>query len=80
MPSWASDIQPVVQSVCDDCHRTGGMAADKPFASYGDVYTRRSAILNQIYSCYMPPPNSVALTPSQRQALLAWLVCGAPNN
>jgi len=79
-PSWDGGVSEVVATVCATCHKAGGEAADKQFNSYDDVYARRGVILSQIYSCFMPPPDSVTLTPAERQMLLGWLVCGAPNN
>ena len=38
-------------------------------------------MLGQLVGCVMPPPDAGGLlSESDRIALLAWLVCGAPNN
>ena len=66
------------------CHywgyRPGGQEASRPFLTYSQVYSERSAMLNQVYACNMPPSSAAKPTEEERQALLAWLVCGAPQN
>jgi hypothetical protein len=81
-PSWDADggVSALIADHCVECHRAGGLAFDKPFSDYAHVYQYRSAILNQVYSCYMPPPDAGTLASSERRLLLGWLVCGAPNN
>jgi len=36
--------------------------------------------LTQVYSCRMPPAGNAQPTTQERQTIVAWLVCGAPNN
>lgn len=80
-PSWAADVAPIVTSRCYPCHAPGGIAAAKhELSSYDRVFAQRSAVLNQVYACAMPPKDAPALTPVERQKLLGWLVCKAPNN
>ncbi len=79
-PSWDGGVQALIADKCAVCHTPGGLAFDKPFDSYAHVYQYRGVILDQVYSCYMPPPDAGQLDESQRQQLLGWLVCGAPQN
>ena len=81
-PSWAADggVQAVIDARCVICHKPGGLAFDRPFTNYADVFANRGDALDQVYSCYMPPPDAGQLAPSERQELLGWFVCGAPNN
>jgi hypothetical protein len=81
-PSWGADggVAAIVADKCVQCHRPGGVVAEKPFTDYAHVYSYRGVILSQIYSCYMPPPDASTLDPAERKLLLGWLVCGAPNN
>ena len=38
-------------------------------------------MLDQVYACAMPPSDAgVTLSLEEREALLGWLVCNAPNN
>jgi hypothetical protein len=79
-PSYANDVAPILQNSCSPCHSSGGQAANKPLSDYADVYARRGAILYQLHACKMPPASAPQPTEEERAALLAWLVCGAPDN
>jgi hypothetical protein len=37
-------------------------------------------MLGKVGSCCMPPLDAAALTDQDRETLLAWLICGAPDN
>ena len=80
VPSFVHDVSPVFQSACVQCHRAGGSAAERPLTTYAQVASQRSAVLNQLYGCRMPPTDGTSLTPAQRLAVLQWLVCHAPEN
>ena len=80
IPSYKDDVAFVLEVHCNSCHGPGGTAADRPLLSYDDVYRQRSAVLNQIYNCHMPPVPERPLTTEQRAKVLGWLVCKAPNN
>jgi hypothetical protein len=80
VPSYKDEVSGILDAHCTTCHGPGGTAAEKPLLTYDDVFRQRSAVLNQVYDCAMPPPDERAMTPVQRANLLAWLVCGAPNN
>ncbi len=54
-PGWAKDIAPVIEARCSSCHVAGGVAADKPFTSHDQVFSRKGSVLNQVYACKMPP-------------------------
>jgi hypothetical protein len=79
VPSYRSDIIPLLSSSCIGCHSPTGIGGYSE-TTYEDVFQQRSAILDQVYDCLMPPANSGPLTTQQRETLLAWLVCGAPDN
>src|SRR5262249_31275859 len=79
-PSWDGGVAATVTAKCVPCHRPGGAAYDRPLTDYAHVYPLRGLILDQVYSCYMPPPEGTPLDAQERQSLLGWLVCGAPNN
>lgn len=80
-PSYARDIQPILATRCLGCHGDGGVAQSiHDYTTYAGVLANRSAILDQVYVCAMPPPNAGAPTTGERQKLLAWLVCGAPDD
>jgi hypothetical protein len=80
MPTWDGGVNALVASKCAPCHQPGGTAATWPFTSAAQVHALRQAVIDQVYSCVMPPPDAGQLDETQRQALLGWLVCGALNN
>jgi hypothetical protein len=79
-PSWDAGVRPLIDDKCVPCHQPSGVAWDRPFTDYAHVYQYRGVMLDQVYSCYMPPPDAGQLDPSQRRELLGWFVCGAPQN
>jgi hypothetical protein len=79
-PSWSATVQAIVQTRCTGCHSRFGVESNRPLDGYARVYAQRGPALNQIYACRMPPADAPALTPDERAALLAWFVCGAPEN
>jgi hypothetical protein len=84
-PTFSDVYQNVIVPVCDRCHSPGGQEAVKPLTTYQQIYgnngVEASAIRNQIQSCLMPPANQPeVLTDDERQLLLAWIACGAPND
>jgi hypothetical protein len=80
MPSYMSDIAPLLQQKCVPCHSSKGIEASRPLDTYAGVYSLRETVLNQIYHCMMPPVGQPQLDPAQRLELMTWLVCQAPNN
>jgi hypothetical protein len=80
VPLYSTGTSPVLRELCVGCHSAGGEAANRPLDTYAAVFSRRSSVLNQVNACVMPPPGHPQPSPVQRQALLEWLVCGAPDN
>jgi len=86
-PSFADDVYPnVFLPVCESCHAPGQTEATTPLTSYAQIYgtdgTEAREIFNQVFeSCLMPPSNAtLLLTDAQRQTLLDWFACGAPDS
>lgn len=79
-PSYAKDVAPVIQQSCTPCHAPGGQQASRPLVTYAGAFSNRSAMLNQVHACRMPPAGSPALPAEGRKVLQEWLVCGAPND
>jgi hypothetical protein len=77
-PTYA-DVAPIFHAVCNTCHAPDGQVPEKPLTSYAEVFSRRATVLTTVYGCKMPPEGALPLRADQRAALLAWLVCGAPN-
>lgn len=79
-PGWAKDVAPVIEARCSSCHVQGGAAADKPFTTHAQVFSRKGSVLNQVYACKMPPEGATPLSTAERLAIESWLVCGAPDD
>jgi uncharacterized membrane protein len=79
-PSYQAAVSPIINLRCVTCHSPGGQEASRPLQTYSQVYSERSAVLNQVYACNMPPGSAAQPTAQEREALLGWLVCGAPQN
>lgn len=78
-PGYAATIAPLLEARCVSCHGPGGVSSEKPLGTWAEVSARRSSVLDQVYACRMPQPPAV-LPPAERAELLAWLVCGAPDD
>src|SRR5918911_16984 len=79
-PSFASDVRPIINARCVTCHSPGGQEAVRDYTTYSGVFAQRQPMLTQVYSCRMPPAGNPQPTTQERQTIISWLVCGAPNN
>ena len=80
VPSYQTVVSPIFGAYCVTCHSPGGQGASVPLESYAQIYSLRSEVLDQIYSCRMPTPGAPQPSEAERLAVLQWLVCGAPEN
>jgi hypothetical protein len=83
IPSYATDIAPLIAAKCQPCHEPGGVSSNRDLTTYDNVENLESTVLGQVYACAMPPADAgpdATLTPSERNDFLQWLVCGSPNN
>jgi hypothetical protein len=79
-PTYTTDIAPIVQASCTPCHAPGGTESGRLLTTYAGISAQSGSALNQVYACRMPPLGSPRLSAADRTALMAWLVCGAPND
>jgi uncharacterized membrane protein len=79
VPSYQTDIAPILQQDCIPCHSPTGPAGFD-MTTYAEVYGEFGSILSQVAVCQMPPLNAPTMTDAQRTTLTAWLKCGAPDN
>jgi hypothetical protein len=86
-PSWETEVRPLVEKYCGQCHQTGSSAAAQlNLSNYSDVYANRTKCWYQIYQCWMPnqdgsPPPMAYPTAAERQTMITWMdVCNAPDN
>ncbi len=80
LPSYQTDIAPLITTRCSACHSAGGIEASFPLAPYAKLFAQRRNALNQIFTCSMPPACAHGLEPEERASLLSWFVCGALDN
>jgi hypothetical protein len=84
-PSWQNDVQPLIVTYCYQCHGDGGIEQSQfDYTTYAGVFKNRSEMLTQLFQCQMPPfdgsPPAVMPDETDRQTLVSWLACGAPDN
>jgi uncharacterized membrane protein len=77
-PSFANQIGPLIRTHCTICHGPGQQVPT--LQSYTDIMTAQQRIFSQIHACLMPPPPLTPPTSDERQAIMEWLVCRAPDN
>ena len=81
IPSYQAVIAPLIEARCQTCHATENDSGLWSLGHQESVAEWSYAVLREIRSCSQPPPDSgVFLRSSERHALEAWLVCGAPDN
>jgi hypothetical protein len=81
-PSYAKEVAAIIARKCTVCHQPGGVEPVNQFDTLAKILKNQNNIhmLTQVYSCRMPQACGAPLTPAEKQKLLQWLVCGAPNN
>ena len=79
-PSFQREVFPIISRRCSTCHRAGGIEPSRPYTNYDQVSVQAHDVLIQVYGCKMPPSCVAQPTSDEREALLQWLVCRAPNN
>jgi hypothetical protein len=79
-PGFAADAEPIISDHCVKCHAPGGRAQRFPFQSYNQIGPFAGDIKLQLELCAMPLPPEPALSPSERQRLFGWILCGALND
>ena len=79
-PSYAEDIAPLVEERCLECHFAGNRLSSVALETHAELAERRQLVETRVYRCQMPPSDATALSTSERETLLKWLVCGAPDN
>ena len=77
MPTYEVDVAPILQSKCVPCHST--VTGGKDESTYDLAAGQESSILFQVNDCLMPPSGSPQLSVDDRNALLGWIECGAPD-
>jgi hypothetical protein len=79
-PSYDATVAPLVKDHCLVCHYAGNRLSDIVLETQAQLSDRLSLVETRLYRCQMPPDDGPALSGADRQTLLKWLVCGAPDN
>jgi hypothetical protein len=78
-PSYTTDIAPIVQADCLQCHSPGGVESSQRLDSYQALYDLRLTAEGQLKGCLMPNDGGPTMTAQDRATFLAWIACGAPG-
>jgi uncharacterized membrane protein len=77
-PAYA-DVAPIFTERCASCH-TEDVGAPWPLDTYERVTDWTPVVRDDLLRCTMPPSDSdVSMTSAERQRLLTWIDCGAPE-
>jgi hypothetical protein len=84
-PSFKSDVRPLITKYCLACHGEGGVeVAMFNYTTYQGITLHVAQMVTQVYQCAMPPLDASPIPPmptvAERETLLEWIACGAPNN
>jgi hypothetical protein len=81
VPSWMNGVQAIINKRCYPCHFPDGVEYPRvDLSSYKAVHGIYGPVLSLEKACAMPPPDAAQPTPAEREELVAWLICAAPNN
>ena len=86
-PSFVGDVLPIFKAVCENCHAPDASQPQTPLlTNYQQIYgpVEAGEIVTRVFDdCSMPMPPATAtvhLGGDERQTLLVWLTCGAPDS
>lgn len=81
-PSWNTQVRAIVDIWCAPCHFNGGSGTGKgdDFSTLTGFRYHLDTELLDLRTCTMPPADAAALSPTDREVLLEWLVCDGPDN
>jgi len=80
-PSFSGQVDAIIQGWCSNCHAPGGTEPGRPYTTYAEIKNAPPiSMATQVLSCLMPPAGYPQLSDADKQALLEWIACGAPDN
>ncbi len=77
-PSYVNDVEPIIHDACATCHSPGGSEPAPALDTYAHVFANAQGSRDQILTCKMPLDGPLPIP--QRNIVLTWMACGAPNN
>lgn len=79
-PSYGGVVAGILEQRCQGCHYPQNPFSSVVLSDYQRVFAARRTSLSLVYGCDMPPAGALPLSAEERRVLLAWFVCGAPQN
>ncbi|MGH7295900.1 MAG: hypothetical protein ACRELB_13235 [Polyangiaceae bacterium] len=84
-PSWSAQVEPLFATYCNQCHTDGGNGQTLFNAStYHDVFVARGQVTQFVGNCNMPLQDASPPVPQpsdpERQTIISWVACNAPDN
>jgi hypothetical protein len=84
-PSWSAQVEPLFVTYCNQCHTDGGVGqASFNASTYHDVFVARGQVTQFVGNCSMPLLDAAPPVPQpsdpERQTIIAWVACNAPDN
>ena len=79
-PSYKTNVAPLVQKYCLNCHIAGGEQSKDPLDTYQTLSHRSDDVKDEVGGCDMPPSDEVQPTAAERETILSWIACGTQNN
>jgi hypothetical protein len=77
-PSFAREIEPLLEAHCLRCHADDGPAADEhDFSRFETLHAQAHAVEEMVGACAMPPKKSPPLSDQEADVILRWVACGA---
>ena len=76
--TYEQHVKPIIEARCLSCH--DGNGEEWPLTDYPHVADWVSEVRAVIADCSMPPPEErIEMPTSERQVILDWVRCGAPE-
>lgn len=80
VPHYATDVRPLVDRACVQCHQPGGKAGEEhDFRGYEKLSAQREKVADVLEEREMPPRGSPAPSDAEREIVMRWARCGAPQ-
>ena len=76
--SFAADVLPIIQTVCQGCHGAGSTNGPGELTNYTQISNAAARIKTAVVTGFMPRVGS--LSAGQIRLISCWVDSGAPNN
>jgi hypothetical protein len=76
-PTFTADVLPILNQRCSSCHVPD--SGVWPLDTYTHVADWQASLVYDILNCTMPPADAGTLPANERDTILNWVACGAPE-